>query len=236
MIILISSIFVPSVNCKKTSLSITKDNKNYDFLNKTKKNINITLTLKDADLILKKFFDIEQNYTGAYKIKKQVDTLKEIGVFSNDNFIRTFLQFIDNTNYSCGRGFLRKGVFVGPTLISHFTPFGYITGGNLFNKCWFNYSFKNNLSYFLNNTVIHGFIGALPYYIGFSFTPVFITAVSMSTSGFYSKIFFPFFELMLPCFGFSIRIKIDDGVKNPKTFFEYNLDFCLFGILRGINF
>jgi len=179
---------------------------------------------------LERFYEIEQNYVGAGKIKKQIETLKEIDILSDDDFLSRFLKVIEWFDTSCCQKFQKSGVFIGPTVISHFIPGGSIIGTS-FNRSWYYENYTKNLTGFLNGTIFDGVIGALPIYIGISLKPVFITAVGIGYSEVYSKVFFPFFELILPCIGFSIRIKNDSG----KIFFEYNLDFCLFGVLKGFN-
>jgi len=230
VIILISSISIPSVNCTRA-----KTYYNNNFFEKSKENINIVLSSEDANLLLERFYEIEQNYVGIGKIKKQIGTLKEIDIFSDDDFLSRFLKVIEGVDSSCCRKFQKNGVFIGPTVISHFIPGGSINGTN-FNRSWYYNQSTRDLNGFLNGTVLDSVVGAFPIYLGVSFRPVFITAVSRGCSGFYSKVFFPFFELMLPCVGFSVRIMSDDKAESPKIFFEYNLDFCLFGVLKGVTF
>ena len=235
VVILISSISIPSVNCTRANSYTLKTYYNNNFFEKSKENINIDLPAEDADLLLERFYEIEQNYVGAGKIKKQIETLKEIDILSDDDFLSSFLKVIEWFDTSCCQKFQKNGVFIGPTVISHFIPGGSIIGTS-FNRSWYYENYTKNLTGFLNGTIFDGVIGALPIYIGISLKPVFITAVSRGCSGFYSKVFFPFFELMLPCVGFSVRIMSNDKAESSKIFFEYNLDFCLFGVLMGVTF
>ena len=103
--------------------------------------------------------------------------------------------------------------------------------GTSFNRSWYYDNFARNLTDIMDGKVLDGVVGALPIYVGVSLKPVFITAVGRSCSGFYITVFFPFFEIMLPCIGFSIRIINESG----SIIFEYNLDFCLFAVLTGLN-
>jgi hypothetical protein len=214
--ILILSLLIPSVNCTK--------------IDKVDKKINVILSSEDSNLLLERFYMIEQEYNGIEKIKKQIEILDENNVFSNkyllNNFFRA-IELFDNSNlYRCKN----NGVFIGPTIIAHFIPRGSIIGTS-FNRSWYLDKFTKNLTGLMNGKVLDGIVGALPIYIGFSLKPVFITAVSRSCSNFYSTVFFPFFEVMLPCIGFSIRIKNESNA----IIFEYNLDFCLFAVLKGFT-
>jgi len=227
IIVLTSSILIPSISSTKTNPDLLKTNHNTI---KSKEKINLVLSSENANLLLNQFYQIEQEYIGVEKIKKQIEILKEYNVFLDNNVAYHFLKTIERIDALHHHKSKNNGIFIGPTIISHFIPRGSITGTS-FNRSWYYENYTKNLTGFLNGTIFDGVIGALPIYIGISLKPVFITAVGIGHSGVYSKVFFPFFELILPCIGFSIRIKNDSG----EIFFEYNLDFCLFGVLKGFN-
>ena len=197
---------------------------------KIDKDIDVVLSSEDANLLLERFYTIEQEYQGIEKIKKQIEVLYENNIFSNKELLNNFLKainLVDNSNLHKSKN---NDIFIGPTLIAHFIPRGSITGTS-FNRSLYYDKFTKNLTGFLDGKVLDGRVGVLPLYIGFSLKTVFITAVSKSYPDSYSKVFFPFFEIMLPCIGFSIRIKNE----NNAIIFEYNLDFCLFAILKGLK-
>ncbi len=76
-----------------------------------------------------------------------------------------------------------------------------------------------------------GYLGA---YGGYSMMPVYITAIGPKIINSNKNPYFPFFELLIPCIGFSIAFEYLNSNSRPITLFEYNLDACLFGILGGI--
>ena len=216
VIVLISSMIIPSVSSIK--------------IDKVADNLDVIISSEDANLLLNRFYLIEKEHQGIKKIRKQIEVLDENNIFSNKGLLNNLfraIELFDNSNLHRSR---KNGVFIGPTIISHFIPRGSIIGTN-FNRSWYYNNFSKNLTGIINEKVLDGVVGALPIYIGVSIKPVFVTAVSKSYSGFYSKVFFPFFEIMLPCFGFSIRVKDE----NDEIVFEYNLDFCLFAVLKGFN-
>jgi hypothetical protein len=220
LIILISSILIPSVNSSSTISS--KLIKNYE---KTDENINIILSEEDANYLLDRFIEIENSLQGIKKIKTQIEILENNKIISNDcaNDYLQKLEIIDNSKCVKRRC---KNVFIGPTIISHFIPRGSVIGTS-FNKDWFLRNFTKNF----DDKALNVVYGALPIFIGFCLKKVYITVLSRSCSGLDKRSYFPFFEVMMPCIGFSMRI-IDE---NNRIFFEYNLDFCLFAILKGFR-
>lgn len=220
LIILTSSILIPSVNSSSTISS--KLIKNYE---KTGENIELILSEEDANYLLDRFIEIENSFQGIEKIKKQIEILENKKIISNA-YANSFLQkleMIDNSKCVKRRC---KNVFIGPTIISHFIPRGSIFSTS-FNKEWYLGNFTKNFDHKVLNVVY----GAMPIFAGFCLKNVYITVYSRSCSGFEKRSYFPFFEIMMPCIGFSMRI-IDE---NNRIFFEYNLDFCLFAILKGLR-
>ena len=80
-------------------------------------------------------------------------TLKEIDILSDDDFLSSFLKVIEWFDTSCCQKFQKNGVFIGPTVISHFIPGGSINGTN-FNRSWYYNHSTRDLKGFLNGTVL----------------------------------------------------------------------------------
>ncbi len=180
--------------------------------------INISYTT--ANLILRDLLEVEKNFTGLNKIEKQVFILKNYGFLARSFSFDKLFSSISVFNFL---GFRPKSLFGGPFLVSHLTLNGRIKGLIPFwePKIYFE---------FLNESEFHGVVGILPIYVGVSRHPVFISAFDFSSSEFFGGFYFRFFELMLPCCGFSLCFyDFDKGA----VLFEYNLDFCLFGFFVG---
>ena len=118
-------------------------------------------------------------------------------------------------------------------IVSHFVPGGHISGTS-FGKSWHYTSFQKQIG-ILNRTYLDGVIAALPIYVGISFKPVFITAIGHNVPDRYQGLFFPFMEVLIPCAGFSLTI-LSGTSHFSIILFEYNLDVCVFGFLKGQRF
>jgi len=180
------------------------------------------------------FLTIEKKYFGTEKIKQQIKILNDYDLlpldFSFNGLVKTSQKLKNNSVFNNGCSNL---LFAGPMIVSHFVPFGRIYGTS-FNRYWFYYTFNKNFNLSLLNTGLDGVIGALPVYVGFSFKPVFVTAVGYNVPQNYQGLLFPFFEVLLPCFGFSLRvISSDNDLFRYNVLFEYNLDLCFVGFLKG---
>ena len=119
----------------------------------------------------------------------------------------------------------------GPLLVSHLT-----IGGRI--QCLYNLKpiyYKSTdipLGSNFKNSYINRVYGILPIYVGTSFLPVFITTVGPKITK-SSMIYFPFFEILIPCVGFSIAFVYTAKNSQPVVLFEYNLDACFIGVIAG---
>ena len=80
-----------------------------------------------------------------------------------------------------------------------------------------------------------GLEGFLPIYIGYSFRPVYITAIINNEMGSVNQVFFPFGEVLIPCLGTSIAFVLEISSNLKIVLFEYNLDICMIGLLGGLT-
>lgn len=200
------------VLCKDYGLSISDNNISY-------------LSFETAQKLKKKLCDIYKNYRGMNSIYKQVNLLKDYEIFPSEFSVNKLKNFANFINSSFNRSKLRfKAQFNGPMIVSHFTMNGRIKGLPVMDI--FSGTYRVNFSNFLNGSYFDGFYGFLPYYMGFSFNPVFVSVYGKKLD---KNLFSPFFEILFPCIGTSVAFKNKQG----NTIFEYNLDMCLAGILGG---
>jgi len=235
IIILLSSLLTPVVNGKKTDLNISGTDGDKKSFQDSLKTIDLTVSSEKADLLLKRFYDIEKNTLVIEKIKKQIGVLTEFDIITIDDIPKYIFETLNKTDTSFMKFPDNKNVFIGPTIISHFVPYGRIYGAN-FNKSWYYNHSVRGLDGFTKNVSISRVVGAFPFFLGISFRPVYVTVFSRSYLGGYSKVYFPFLEILSPCIGMSIRIIGEDKHGNPVIYFEYNLDLSFFCILKGISF
>lgn len=235
IIILLSSLLIPAVNGKKTDLHIFKTDEDKKIFQDSRNVIDFTVSSDKADLLLKRFYDIEKIASGIEKIKKQIGVLTEFNIITIDDIPKYIFETLNESDTSFKKFQRNKKIFIGPTIISHFVPFGRIYGTN-FNKSWYYNHSVRSLDGFTENTSIDRVVGAFPVFLGISFRPVYITVFSRSFSGGLSKVYFPFLEILSPCIGISIRIISENKHGNPVIYFEYNLDLSFFSILKGISF
>jgi hypothetical protein len=187
-----------------------------------------------ANVLLEQFYNLEKNYNGIEKIKKQIQIIGELEETKNLNSIEYFtkiIEKIDTKNINFGK----KRIFIGPTLISHFIPFGSIKGSN-FNKSWYYKHSITNLSGIFNETALDTTIGAFPIFFGRTSDSVFITAINLINKNQYNRLYLNFIEFLSPCVGFSIRFIEQNYEEKDNIYFEYNLDLCFFAILLGLSF
>jgi len=192
------------------------------------------VSVEKVDILMNKLLTIEHQTYGLNRIMEQVSVLdQDLG--TNLSVWETgFESSLNNTGFRVRWGFPKTSRFLGGLmLVSHFTPHGFVTGSCFPFKPLFYNTF---ISYSHGNINATGVTGILPWYVGFSFSEVHITAVGLTSKGLVvSKIFFPFFEVLIPCAGTSVRVyeKKEDGSLN--ILFEYNLDLCLVGLLTGLD-
>lgn len=235
IIIFLSLLLTPVVDGKKTDPNISETEGDKEIFQGSLNVIDLTVSSEKADLLLKIFYDIEKNTRGVEKIKKQIGVLTEFNIITIDDIPKYIFEILNERDTSFKKFPGNKNIFAGPTIISHFVPFGRIYGTN-FNKSWYYNHSVINLDGFTKNNSISRVFGAFPIFLGISFRPVYITVFSRSYLGGLSKIYFPFLEILSPCIGMSIRIIGEDKHSNPAIYFEYNLDLSFFCILKGISF
>jgi hypothetical protein len=86
-----------------------------------------------------------------------------------------------------------------------------------------------------NGSYINSVYGELPIYIGSVFRPVFVTVIDPQRMICTKKSFFPFFEILVPCIGFSIAFYYMNKNSHSVILFEYNLDACFAGFIAGLQ-
>lgn len=204
-------------------------------INTSKKEVECIVTSEKAKLLLQKFYEIENNYNGFEKIKNQIEVLLDFDVIPAENLPEFASYFLDEKNSSKILFRLNKKAFFGPMFVSHFVPFGHITGTSLNDTFYYNHS-EEKVETLFGDFLVDRVVGRLLFYLGFSFNPVFVTVYNIFFSTRYSGFYLPFFEFMFPCFGTSIRVFGLDEKGDSVLFFEYNLDFSLFTIFRGFSF
>jgi hypothetical protein len=184
--------------------------------------INIYST--DAKQIKLEFLDLENNFTGAEKISRQLQIIKNVGLISNSSF-NFFIKIVGSLNQSgvLSRCFDKKAFFVGPTIISHFT---------LNNRIQAILPIRKPLFYFpfLQTENISGVAGILPYYLGKSNNTSYLTCVSYLYKESFDANYTSLRELMIPTIGFSIAFF--DNLTS-EVLFEYNLDYCNLFFVNG---
>ncbi len=187
------------------------------------------ISLDDANQIKEKFLSIEQNFSGYEKIKKQLQIMHEIGVISSNLTFDLLLSMIEKINNSYRSHLFNtrvNGVFIRPTIVSHFTLNGRISCVLPIRKTLFS-------GLVIDEDCVNGFAGFLPWYLGVGSNTVYITAVSYKSQGSYDKVFSHFNELLIPCIGMSIAFIDNTNASDPDVLFEYNLDICKMGVLWG---
>ena len=196
----------------------------------------LKISLEKAKQIKEKILSMERNYSGAEKIKEQLKIMHEMGVISSDFTFDALVTTMEKIDRSYSPSSLNVKPFLildGPLIISHFTLGGRIRGFSL--KPWYYEHFTSKNNSLLDRSYFSGVVGALPFYVGISFKPVFITAISVNDLRSYNNLFLPFIEVMVPCIGTSVAFVFDAGHSSPVILFEYNLDLCLIGALGGIT-
>jgi len=217
-----------------TTVKVTVYLNNFNVKN-LKSSSSIELSYSQAEQIKNRFLEIEKNYQGIEKINKQIQILKEIDILPSDFSVDVLLSALDNYNISSlsksSIPFL-KLTMGGPLIVSHLT-----LGGRI--NCLFSlkalYYNSTNLTFngILNGSYINRIYGILPIYIGAAFRPVFVTAVGPKIINSPKICLFPFFEILVPCTGFSIAFVYVTKNSRPIVLFEYNLDACLAGFIAG---
>ncbi len=185
--------------------------------------ISINVSSIEAEQIRQEFLDLEYNFTGAEKISKQLQIIKDTGVIFNSTF-DFFIRVINSMNHS---GFLspcfnKTAFFVGPNIISHFT---------LNNRIQAILPMRKPLFYlpFLQTENISGVAGMLPYYLGKANSTSYLTCVSYFYKESFDMSYTSLKELMIPTMGFSVAF-FDNSTS--QVLFEYNLDYCNLAIIK----
>ena len=195
----------------------------------------VELSYNQAEQIKNRFLEIENNFQGIDKINKQIQILKELDILPSNFSVDVLLSALGNYNISSlsksSIPFL-KLTMGGPLVVSHLTLGGRINC--LFSLKALCYNSTNiTFNGILNNSYINRIYGILPIYIGAAFKPVFVTAVGPKIVKSSKNCLFPFFEILVPCIGFSIAFYYVTKNFLPIILFEYNLDACLVGFIAG---
>jgi hypothetical protein len=211
---------------KKVTIIVNK----FDFFeNKYSNNVIQEIDINQAENIKKQFLEIENNFSGFEKIQKQLKLLNSINIFI-DNFSMNNLSILINKIKNPKNFIFKKldGTFKGPMIISHFKIGGRINGISPLNSTLK----KFNFSGFLNKTYFDGVIGFVPIFIGYSFSPVYISIFGGDSVNSYKHIYSPFFEFLFLCAGTSIAFVLSS---NNLVLFEFNLDVCFKGFITGFS-
>jgi len=195
----------------------------------------IELSYRQANQIKNRFLEIEKNFQGIDKVNRQIQILKEIDVLPLDFSVNTLLSTLDDYNTSSVSKFsisFLKLTMGGPFIISHLTIDGRINCLFSLKPLFYN---SSNISFnsIFNGSYINRAYGMLPIYIGAAFRPVFVTAIGSKIVKSSKIYFFPFFEILVPCTGFSIAFYYVNKNSRPNALFEYNLDACFAGFIAG---
>jgi hypothetical protein len=191
----------------------------------------IELSLEEAEQLKKRFINLEHSYSGEEKIKEQLNILREIGVISSGFTFSLLVSNLEKMKNSCifPSFFFRYTRFSsGPMIVSHFT-----IGDRI--KCILPLKTPRFYYHIINKSNIDGYAGILPFYFGYSYNPVFVTAFGFNLPESYNKLFFTFFELLIPCIGISIAFLDDSDSIHSRVIFEYNLDICFMGTFFGFG-
>lgn len=196
----------------------------------------IELSIDEAEQIKNKFLDIEYKFNGAEKIREQLKIMHEIGALPTDFSLEFLYSLMDTLSNLKDLPFFfpRPHLIVGgPMIVSHFTLGGRIIGILPLRNVNLTH-IVHELKGIFNGSFLDQYIGFLPFYLGISFNPVFVTAIGLQIIQSKKIVFFPFIELLMPCFGTSIAFYYK--TQNPKKdpLFEYNIDVCLAGFIGGL--
>ena len=178
---------------------------------------------ENIDRLTLQMLSFEVKYSGAEKIKHQIDAIRR--------YLGVDLTRFKSQGFSKSSKIGKKSPLIGfHMIVAHFTPSGYING-----TCFpfppivyrtFNHSFEENRK-------LSGVVGILPFYIGYTHSKVYVTVIGITSKGFvFDGSFSPFYELLIPCSGTSIRVYEEKNGKK-EILFEYNLDMCWCGVLGG---
>lgn len=184
----------------------------------------LSISSSEAKQIKQEFLDLEHNFTGAEKISRQLQIIRGIGAISNSTF--DFLtKVIDSLNHS---GFIspysnKQSLFLGPTIVSHFTLNGRIQSILPMRRILFYFPL-------IKTENISGVSGILPYYFGKTNNAIYLTCIGYLYKGSFDKNYTCLKELMAPTIGFSIAF-YDNSTS--KVLFEYNIDYCHLAIIKG---
>jgi len=178
---------------------------------------------ENIDHLILQMLSFEVKYSGAEKIEHQIDAIRR--------YLGVDLTRFKSQGFSKSTKIGKKSILIGfHMMVAHFTPNGCVNG-----TCFpfppivyrtFNRSFEENRK-------LSGVVGLLPFYIGYTRSRVYVTVIGITSEGFvFDGSFSPFYELLIPCSGTSIRVYEEKNGKE-EILFEYNLDICWFGVLGG---
>ncbi|MEF8848126.1 MAG: hypothetical protein V5A68_03235 [Candidatus Thermoplasmatota archaeon] len=184
-------------------------------------NFSKDIDYEKVNLILNELLEIEDNFSGLIKIRKQINILQENDIISDYFSVDKLMQYQKEFNFL---KFRIKSLFGGPFIISHLT-----LGNRIKNII----PFWQPIFYetICNANRIKGVAGIIPCFCGYTTSPVFVSVTDLSNSEFFGDLYSNFFEIMLPCMGFSLGFYAN----NQNILFEYNLDLCYFGIFVTHN-
>jgi len=224
----LNSIATSSVSSdKKVTVIVDK----FDFFeNKYSNNVIQEIDIAQAENIKKQFLEIENNFSGFEKIQKQIKLLNSFNIFIDNFSMNNFSILINKIKNS--KSFIFKKLdtaFGGPMIISHFKIGGRINGIAPLNRFLKNFNFSG----FLSNNYFNGSIGFLPVFIGYSFSPVYISIFGDDSLNSYKHIYSPFFEFLFLCAGTSIAFVLSS---NNIVLFEFNIDVCFKGLIIGFSY
>lgn len=211
-----------------------------DITSNNVKNLNsassVVLSYSQINEIKNRFLEIEKNYQGLDKINRQIKILKKINILPSDFSVNTLLSTLYDYNGFNGAKFSHsflKRAFDDPFIVSHLTIGGRIQCLYSLRPLLYN---STNISFHrvLNGSYINSVYGVLPIYIGAIFRPVFITIIGPQRMISTKICYFPFFEILVPCIGFSIAFYYINKNSHPIILFEYNLDACFAGFIAGL--
>lgn len=236
LIITIIVLFIGS--CISSSVSTVESKNTISDSHKVKIYINnqdstLEFSYDDVEQIKNRLLEIEKNYVGKEKINEQIKIFKELEVLPSDFSTDVLFSVLDiyNSVKNTNLYFFLFGLIIGgPMVVSHLT-----IGGRIHYLFHLKPSVTNQTYIYFNEPFNNSFLnityGYLRTYAGYSILPVYITIVGLKIFRGQKNPIFPFFEVLIPCVGFSIAFTYENADSKPITLFEYNLDACLLGFI-----
>ena len=233
-ILLLSCVFSNSLALEHIEIDVSNSSDEFVKISINNQDTKLELSYENAQQIKDKLLDIEKNFNGKEKILEQINIFKELGIFSSDFTIDSLLSAVKNSYYFINPN--RSSIFGfavgGPFIVSHLTIGARIRPLLLLGPRNTNQSYVP-IEGFLNKSRLNVTYGVLSSYVGFALNPVFVTVFGPKIIKTLKNPIFIFFEILVPCIGFSIAFEFVRSNNHPLTLFEYNLDACLFGFISG---